>query len=261
MKSVLYEKADHLVTITMNRPDKLNALSIDMLSELREAWSRYRDDEDAWLALFTGTGRAFSVGADRSWFEAGLQGGDFLGPFIETISKDPYWSGELDKPVIAAVNGFALGGGIELALKADLRIAAESAVFQIIEVDLGGILALWDNLPFALASELMAGRKVTGKRAYEMGMVNEVVADDQLMNAAAAMTKELLSRPPLALHHSLKVLREMRKASVPTPRGLFGNGLINDYAVRLGRELVRTEDWKEANTAGPAKRKPVYKRR
>ncbi len=259
MKFIRYEKADHLVTITMNKPDQLNALDAEMLSELREAWISYRHDDDAWLAIFTGTGRAFTVGADRSWFKAGLEGGDFLGPFIQAISQDPYWSGEIDKPVVAAVNGFALGGGFELVLKADLRIAAESAIFQIAEVQLGGILVLWDNLPFALASELMAGRRIKGRRAYEMGMVNEVVPDDKLMEAALAMAKELLAKPPLALHHSLKVLREMRKASVPTPRGLFGSSLINDYAIRLGKELIRTEDWKEANT--PGKKNPTFKRR
>lgn len=77
------KKKDHLVTIMMNRPDKLNALDADMLTGLRESWIRYRDDDEAWLAIFTGTGRAFSAGADKSWFVRGLQGGRFLESFCE----------------------------------------------------------------------------------------------------------------------------------------------------------------------------------
>jgi enoyl-CoA hydratase/carnithine racemase len=79
----LNKKKNHLVTITMNRPDKLNAINPDMLTALRESWIRYRDDDEAWLAIFTGTGRAFSAGADKSWFVRGLQGGRFLESFCE----------------------------------------------------------------------------------------------------------------------------------------------------------------------------------
>jgi enoyl-CoA hydratase/carnithine racemase len=258
---VEYGKKGHLVTITMNRPDKLNALNAEMLTELRKSWIRYRDDEDAWLAIFTGTGRAFSAGADKSWSVKGLQGEDFLGPFVNEISKDPYWSGELDKPTIVAVNGYALGGGFDLVLKADLRVAAQSAEFQIVEVALGGILVLWDNLPYAIAAEMMSGCKLTAQRAYEVGMVNRVVPDDQLVDAAIGMAEELLSRAPLALYHSLRTLREMKKAAIPVPRNLINGSLISDYTLRLGRELIKTEDWKEANSALSEKRKPVFKKR
>ncbi len=261
MKFVEYEKKDHLVTITMNRPDKLNALNPEMLTELRESWVRYGEDEDAWLAVFTGRGRAFSAGADKSESVKGLQGEDFLGPFVQTISKDPYWSGKLDKPTLVAVNGYALGAGFDLVLKADLRIAAESAEFQIVEVGLGGIMVLWDNLPYAIAAELMSGNKITATRAYEVGMVNRVVPDGRLKDATMEMAEELLSRPPLALYHSLRVLREMKKAAIPLPRNLIEGSLISDYTLRLGRELIRTEDWKEANSAFLEKRKPVFKKR
>jgi len=258
---VEYKKKDHLVTITMNRPDKLNALDSDMLTELRESWIRYRDDDEAWLAIFTGAGRAFSAGADKSWFVKGLQGEDFLGIFRNTIAKDPYWNGDIDKPTIVAVNGYALGAGFDLVLKADLRVAAESARFQIVEVALGGILVLWDNLPYAIAAELMSGSMLTGQRAYEVGMVNRVVPDDKLMDATMEMAEELLSRAPLALYHSLKILREMKKASIPVPRNLINGSLINDYPTLLGRELTKSEDWKEATIAVLEKKKPVFKKR
>jgi E-phenylitaconyl-CoA hydratase len=106
-----YEKKNHLVTITMNRPDKLNALNPEMLAALREAWMHYHDDEDAWLAIFTGAGRVFSSGVDKIWFEKSLEGQDSLGIVLNSIKKAPYWSGMLDKPTIVAVNGYAIGAG------------------------------------------------------------------------------------------------------------------------------------------------------
>jgi enoyl-CoA hydratase/carnithine racemase len=262
MTLVEYKKKGHLVTITLNRPDKLNALIPEMLTLLRKSWIRYRDDEDAWLTILTGAGRAFCAGTDKSAFAKGLQGEDFLTPFIGAISKDPFWSGELDKPTIAAINGYALGGGFDLALKADLRIAAESARFQVSEVLLGGILILWDNLPYAVAAEVLSGKMLTAERAYNVGMVNKVVPDDQLMVASMELAEELLSSAPLALYHSLRILREMKKASIPVPHSLITGSLISDYTTLLGKELTKTEDWREANMALLEKRKnPVFKKR
>jgi enoyl-CoA hydratase/carnithine racemase len=258
---VEYKKKDHLVIITINRPDKSNALTPELLIEMRESWIRYRDDDDAWLAVFTGAGRAFSAGLDKSWIVQGLEGQDFLNVFVNTISKDPYWSGDLDKPTIVAVNGPALGPGLDLVLKADLRIAGESAKFQISEVALGGILVLWDNLPYAIAAELMSGSVLTARRAYEVGMVNKVVPDGQLMDAAMEMAEQLFSMAPLSLYHSLKTLREMKKATIPLPLNLIRSSLISDYTTLLGRELIKTQDWKEASTALLEKRKPVFKKR
>jgi (E)-benzylidenesuccinyl-CoA hydratase len=262
MSLVEYKKQDHLAIITLNRPEKLNALNRDMLTALRECWLHYREDDDAWLAILTGAGRAFCAGSDKGEFEKGLRGEDFLGPFAEAISKDPFWSGELDKPTIVAVNGYALGGGFDLVLKADLRIAAESARFQVSEVALGGVLILWDNLPFAVAAEVLSGSMLTAQRAYEIGMVNRVVPDEQLMDAAMALADELLSRAPLALYHQLRILREMKKAAIPVPRDLLCGSLMSHYTTLLGKELVRSEDWKEANLVLlKRKQKPTFKKR
>lgn len=260
MSLVEYEKKDHLAIITLNRPEKSNALSPELLVDIRDSWLRYRDDDDARLAIFTGSGRTFCAGLDKSWMERGLRGEDFLNDFVDSISRDPYWSGELDKPTIVAVNGPALGAGFDMAFKADLRIAAESARFQITEVVLGGIMALWDNLPYAIAAELMSGCMFTGERAYEAGMVNKVVPDGQLMDAAMEMAEELLSKAPLSLYHSLKLLREMKKASIPAPRNMINSRLTGEYTRLLGRELVKTHDWKEASKALLENRKPIFKR-
>ena len=262
MSLVEYAKKDHLAVITLNRPEKSNALSPELLIAVRGAWIRYRDDDDAWIAIFTGAGRTFSAGLDKSWMERGLEGEDFLNCFVDIISKDPYWSGELGKPTIVAVNGSALGAGLDMAFQADLRIAAESARFQITEVVLGGINLLWDNLPYAIAAELMSGFMLCSKRAYETGMVNKVVPDEQLMDAAMEMAEELLTRrAPLSLYHSLKLLREMKKASIPVPRNLINGSLTGEYTRLLGRDLVKTHDWKEASKALLENRQPIFKRK
>ena len=256
MPLVEYAKRKHLVVITMNRPDKLNALNPDMLVALREAWIRYRDDEDAWLALLTGTGRAFSAGADKSWFEKALEGQDSVGIAFNMISKDPYWSGQLDKPVIAAVNGLAIGGGLDLVLRADLRIAAQSAWFQQPEVERGNIMIFFDNLPCAIAAEMICGFRITAQRAFEVGMVNRVVPDEKLMSSALEMAEELLTRPPLTLYYALKILRDMKNAATIVPRRL-----IDHYTTVVSKDLAQTHDYKEAVAALLEKKKPDFKKR
>lgn len=256
MSLVEYEKKNHLVTITMNRPDKLNAINPDMLTALRKSWISYRDDEDAWLAIFTGAGKAFTAGGDKIWYEKSLEGQDSLGIFLNSIKKDPYWSGTLDKPTIVAVNGYAFGAGLDLVLRADLRLAAESARFQEPEVGLGNIVIFFDNLPCAIAAEIISGFVLTAQRAYDVGMINKVVPDDKLMDAAMEMAEELLSRVPLALYHALKILRDMKNAAT-----LFPRHLIDHYTTEISKGLTRTEDHKEAVAALLEKKRPVFKKR
>lgn len=256
MALVEYEKKNHLVIITMNRPEKKNALNEDMLRSLREAWRRYQDDEGAWLAIITGRGDAFTVGADKTWFVKALQGEDSLGMFSRSIAQDPYWSGTLDKPTIAAVNGLAIGAGVDLVLRADLRIACESASFKQLEVERGNVMIFFDNLPCAIAAEMISGFAISARRAYEVGILNRVVQDDKLMDTAMEMAEELLSRPPLALYHALKILRDMKNAATIVPRSL-----INHYTNELSRNLFRTEDFHEATAALLEKKKPVFKKK
>jgi enoyl-CoA hydratase/carnithine racemase len=253
---VVYEKKNRLVIVTMNRPDRLNAIDIEMMVGLREAWVRYRDDEDAWIAILTGAGRAFTAGADKSWFVKSLQGEDSLNIFQDAISKDPYWSGSLDKPVIVAVNGLAVGAGLDLTLRADLRLAAESATFQQLEVERGNVIIFYDNLPCAMAAEMMSGFRITAQRAYEVGMINRVVPNDKLMDAALEMGEELLTRTPLALYHALKILRDMKNSAAIVPRRL-----IDHYTTMLSKDLMKTEDFKSATSALLEKKKPIFKKR
>jgi enoyl-CoA hydratase/carnithine racemase len=257
MATVEYEKkSNHLVIITMNRPDRLNAIDEEMLTALRESWIRYYEDDDAWIAIFTGAGRAFTAGADKSWFQRSLKGQCSPETFLNLTAKDPYWSGQLGKPVITAINGLAVGAGLDLTLRSDLRVASESAWFQQPEVERGTFMLFFDNLPYALAAEMTSGFRIPAKRAYEVGMINRVVPDGTLMDAALEMADEMLSRVPLALYHALKTLRDMKNGAALVPRKL-----IDHYTTVLSKDLLMTDDFKEATASQLEKRKPVFKRR
>jgi enoyl-CoA hydratase/carnithine racemase len=256
MGAVEYQKKNHLSTITLNRPDKLNTFTEEVFTGLRECWTRYYDDDDAWIAILTAQGKAFSAGADKEWFQKTLTGEVTVDTFAQLTSKDPYWSGKLDKPVIAAVNGLCIGAGLDLVLRSDLRTAAEGAWFQQAEVRRGNVMVFFDNLPCAVAAEMIAGFRITAQRAYEVGMINRVTLDDQLMDKTMELAEELLTRQPLALYHALKLLRDIKNASAVVPRSL-----IDQYATQLSKRLMQTEDWKEGAVAFLQKKVPVYKKR
>ena len=256
MATVEYEKKDHLAVITLNRPERLNAFDEDMLRALRDTWIRFRDDDDAWIAILTGTGRAFSSGADKSWFDKALSGSSSPETFFNRIAQDPYWSGQIDKPVIAAVNGFAVGAGLDLVLRSDFRVAAEGAWLQQPEAALGTLVLFHDSVPYAVAAEMVAGFRIHARRAYEVGLINRLAPDDKLMDVALEMAGELLTKAPLALCNALRILKELKKSAVSVPYRL-----VDHYAAVLSKNLMNTEDFKEAASALVNKTKPVFKRR
>lgn len=256
MTLVRYEKDGHLVVITLCRAEKLNALDEAMMTGLREAWTRYRDDDDAWLAMLTAEGRAFSAGADRSWFAQAMRGVDALSRMQRLVGMDPYWSGALDKPTMVAVNGLAVGAGVDLVLRADFRVAADSAVLRQAEVERGNFMLFHDQLPPAIAAEMIAGFPIGARRAYELGVFNRIAPQAELQDVARAMADELLSRPPLVLHHALKLLRDLKYAGAVVPRSL-----IDRYTIEVSRGLVDTEDWREATGALLEGRRPVFRKR
>ena len=256
MAVIEYEKKDHIATIRMNRPERLNAQGYDLVLGLAQAWCRYRDDDDAWIAILTGVGRAFCAGLDvKEHAERG--GGPLMVPTIPI--RDPFWEEELDKPTIAAVNGFALGGGFYMVTRSDLRVASDKAYFQITEVPRGGIsgyhIQRWENFPWAVAAELATGNVLTAQRAYEVGFVNRVVPEDQVMPTALKMAEEILTRPPLVVHHNLRLLRLTRRASALVPSRILYE------AEYYKKHLAETDDAKEAIKSFIEKRKPVFKRR
>src|SRR5271167_1203181 len=186
MAVVETERHGQILVVRMNRPERLNALNHEMRTRLAETWTEFRRSDEFEVAIFTGTGRGFCAGEDmRESLAAGRPGGSR--PDIE----DPFMTGTLEKPVIAAVNGYAMGGGFMLVERSDLRVAAREAVFEVSEAKrwlLGGYnhghIA---NLPYPIAMEMALGFRFTAERFYEIGFLNRLVDADQLIPSALGM--------------------------------------------------------------------------
>ena len=208
--SATFRLDGHVATITYNRPDALNAINAEMRRDLNDAFSRFRDDEDAWVAIVTGSGRAFCVGADLR-HGAGSTG-EFAGTFWEKPTLNSFESGwEIFKPVIAAVNGYCLGYGLTLASWCDFVLASDRAEFGLPEVTLGvpavvASIRLPQRINWADAMELLlTGERIDAGRAQAMGLVWRVVPHDTLLEEANALAKRLLNGAPLAQ----RVMKEM----------------------------------------------------
>jgi enoyl-CoA hydratase/carnithine racemase len=209
MAVVETEEHGQILVVRMNRPERLNALNHEMRTRLAETWNEFRRSDRFEVAIFTGTGRAFCAGEDmKESLEHGTPGG--RRPAIE----DPFLSGALEKPVIAAVNGYAMGGGFMLVERTDLRVAQQGAVFEVSEAKrwlLGGYnhghLA---NLPFPIAMEMALGFRFTAERFYELGFVNRLVAAGELLPSAIAMAEHLLTLPPASRVNTIHMMRQMR---------------------------------------------------
>lgn len=247
-KYVQYERDGHVAVIRLNRPERMNSMSMDMMRDFKEALERLRSDDDARVGIFTGTGNAFCSGLDLKQAREAR-----TNKTPESVAQASASLDTMPKPMIAAVNGYALGGGMGLAMRCDLRVAAESAVFGMPELE-RGMLGVWTfqilhTLPDCIAKEIAYGFRVTARRAFEMGLVNRVTPDHQLMDTAMEMANHVASMPPLAL----KATRQMMisyGASVP------------ETAMRrhlgINRTLEISEDALESTQAWLEKRKPVY---
>jgi E-phenylitaconyl-CoA hydratase len=255
--TVLYESTDHVVTITYNRPDALNAINGALRTDLNDAFTRFRDDEDAWVAIVTGAGRAFCVGADMKDGAGAI--GDFAGTFWEKPTINSFESGwEIFKPVIAAVNGYCLGYGLTLVTWCDFVIASERAEFGYPEANLGspaivGAIRLPQRINWQYAMELlMTGERVDAARAKEIGLVGWLVRHDQLMTEAHALADRLVRAAPLAQ-------RAMKEVAVRSQR------LPTLEAIRFGETMRKvaatTEDAAEGRRATAEGRQPRWRGR
>jgi enoyl-CoA hydratase/carnithine racemase len=208
--SVGYEIDGHVATITYDRPDSLNAIDSEMRRGLNDAFAAFRDDEDAWVAIVTGQGRAFCVGADMR--DASGAAGEFAGTFWEKPTLNSFESGwEIFKPVIAAVNGYCLGYGLTLVSWCDFVIASDRAVFGFPEVRLGvptivGAIRLPQRINWQYAMELLlTGERVDAYRAKEIGLAGWVVPHDELMDEARRLADRLVQAAPLAARATKEV--------------------------------------------------------
>jgi E-phenylitaconyl-CoA hydratase len=254
---VLYELHGHVATITYNRPHVLNAINRDMRRGLNEAFARFRDEDEAWVAIVTGAGRAFCAGADLR--DGGGAAGDFPGSFWEKPTLNSFESGwEIYKPVIAAVNGHCLGYGLTLVTWCDFVIASDRASFGYPEARLGipaivGAIRLPQRLSWSDAMEmLMTGDQIDAEKAREIGLVWRVVAHDDLMDAARELAGRLTDAAPLAQ----RSMKEM---------ALRAHYLSSPDAIRLGEAMrvvaSSTEDAREGLLAAAERRTPHWQAR
>src|ERR1700694_2373889 len=253
--TVQYELDDHVATIPYNRPDALNAINGEMRIGLNDAFTRFRDDEDAWVAIVTGAGRAFCAGADLR--DGAGSTGEFAGTFWEKPTINSFESGwEIFKPVIVAVNGYCLGYGLTLVTWCDFVIASERAEFGFPEVRLGfptmvGAILLPQRIIWQYAMELLlTGERIDAARAKEVGLAGWVVPHEQLMPEARRLADRLVRAAPLAARATKEVaVRSQRLPSLEAIR--FGETMrkvaaaTDDAAegLRAARE-GRTPEWK-----------------
>ena len=256
-QTILYETRDRVALITLNRPEQLNALSFQMRHELSLGFDQAAVDEQVRAVVIAANGRAFCAGvdlADGSFEEAPVESVEvrLKGDFRARLTG-------LGKPSIAAVQGFALGGGCELALCCDLRIAAQDAQFGQPEINLGSTPAggATQRLPRLIGTAkalelLMMGDRLPAGEAERIGLVNRLVPADQLLTAALEMASKLASKAPLAI----KYMREAvyRGLDLPLEHGLR-------LEVFLGGLLRTTEDRVEGLKAFREKRTPDFKGR
>ncbi|MGH3981141.1 MAG: enoyl-CoA hydratase/isomerase family protein [Pseudonocardiaceae bacterium] len=255
--TVRYQLDGHVATITYHRPERLNAIDGAMRRGLNEAFSRFRDDEDAWVGIVTGAGRAFCAGADLRG--EGDPTGEFRGTFWERPTANSFESGwEIFKPVIAAVNGFCLGYGLTLVTWCDFVIASERAEFGFPEVGIGvptivGAIRLPRKINWQYAMELLlTGERIDAARAHEIGLAGWVVPHGELMDAARSLADRLVRGAPLAARAIKEVA--VRTADLPMTDAIrFGE--------TMRRVVAATEDAAEGRAAVLERRDPVWRGR
>lgn len=251
------ERDGHVLTVTLNRPAQLNAIHPPASVELARVWDDFASDPDLWVGILTGEGRGFSAGNDLKYTASG---GDM------SISAAGGFGGitnrfDLDKPLIAAVNGVAMGGGFEMALACDIILASDKAVFALPEPRVGlaalagGLQRLPRMIPLKHAmGMILTGRRVSAEEGKSLGFVTEVVPHEKLMTVAREWAAQILECSPLSVRASKQVV--MRSRSVADLEASMDNSAYPAVGT-----LFRGEDLKEGPRAFAEKRKPNWKGR
>ena len=252
---ILVEKNEGIALITLNRPKQLNSLNKALLSELNEVLEALRDDTETKVVLLTGAGeKAFVAGADIKEFASfnGAQGAE--------LSKEGHLTvfnviEEFPKPVIAAINGFALGGGLELAISAHIRIASNNARMGLPETSLGlipgygGTQRLPQLIGKGRALEMIfSARMIDAETALNYGLVNQVVPHDKLLDAAKEMARSFMKNSIVAMGYAIESVNA----------GLLEGSVGYDVEVQAFGDCFETEDFKEGTQAFVEKRKPDF---
>ncbi|MPY93206.1 MAG: enoyl-CoA hydratase/isomerase family protein [Acidimicrobiia bacterium] len=256
-KTVSYELDEHVATITYDRPHALNAVNGELRVDLNAAFAQFRDEEDAWVAIITGRGRAFCAGADLK--DSAGSVGEFAGTYWEKPTLNSFESGwEIFKPVIAAVNGYCLGYGLTLVTWCDFVIASDRAEFGLPEVGLGSpaavaALRLPERVGWQYAMDLLlTGDRIDAERAKEIGLAGWVVPHDELMAEAKRLARRLTARAPLAQRAMKEIaMRTRRLAPVEAIR----------FAETMRKVAAATEDAAEGARAVREGRPPRWQGR
>lgn len=257
---LLHEEKDSVAIITINRPDQLNALNGQILEELNQLLDRYENDASISVLVLTGNGRAFSAGADVK--SDSVSGADPMTEFLSfaRFTRETFHKVETyKKPIIAAINGYAMGGGLELALCCDLRVAAEEAKIGLTETKLGlvpgagGTQRLPRLIGPAMAKQLIfTGGLVNGNEAYRIGLANAVAPREECLNKAVEIANEIAERAPLAVQASKKCINVSLQIDLES-------GL--NYEIECVKAVKVSEDSVEGVSAFQEKRKPAWKSR
>jgi enoyl-CoA hydratase/carnithine racemase len=254
--SIDFDLSDGVAVITINRPERLNAMDAEHYAGLSDAWLRVRDDAAIRAAVITGAGdRSFSTGADIKSFLTGP-------PELSTMwltQKDQLLNRGLEvwKPVLAAVNGYCLGGGMTLLLGTDIRYAAPHATFALSEVKRGvvagngGTQRILSQLPYAIGMEmLLTGDPIDAETAARWGLINRIVRAGELLDATITTARKIAANAPLALQAAKELA--VRAREMPLNAGLRMEQLAN-------RLLQLTEDASEGPKAFAEKRPPQFR--
>lgn len=256
------EQKGHVLLVTLNRPEKKNALSPQMLLGMYRAWRRLDEDDSLRCAVLTGKGDTFCAGMDLKF---GPEGGPDADAFLEVMAEVPdvHWQALLRhnlpmKPIVLAVEGYALAGGTEILQGTDIRVAAEDAVFGVTECKrglfpLGGsTIRLRRQIPYALAAEiLLLGRHVSAEEALQWGLINRVVKKGEALHEAIKIAEEIAEQnAPLSVQAITRSLRENQQ-DLPEMEALANE-------LKIGEPILATEDAKEGMKAFKEKRPAVF---
>lgn len=256
----LVEREKHVLTVTLNRPEAKNALSAGMLAGMYRAWRLLDEDSELRVAILTGRGDVFCAGADLKAMGGGERDDEFQKLMAEV--PDLHWQALLrhnrpTKPIIAAVEGFAVAGGTEILQGTDIRVAGDDAVFGVTEArrglfPLGGSsVRLRRQIPYTLAAEiLLTGRHVSAKEALDFGLVGRVVPSGQALAEARKIASEICENGPLSIRALMRVLREIDES--------YSESDALEKELEYGGPVFASKDAREGPRAFAEKRKPVY---